>query len=232
MNLFHPKSEQSLVPTLRFSPTAWAKLIYLRDRGDTEVGGFAASAADDPLLVEDFHLVEQTCTPMSVRFDDSAVADYFDRQVDLGLKPSRFARLWIHTHPGNSADPSWLDEATFARVFGATEWAVMFILARGGQAYARLRFNVGPGGSVILPTVVDYSRPFPASDFDAWDLEYRACVRPEPVVPPKKPIDRPEMAENANDPACEREFGYESWEDWIFDQYDEGANQERSIYDR
>jgi len=28
------------VPTLRFSPYAWAKLLYLRDRGDSEVGGF------------------------------------------------------------------------------------------------------------------------------------------------------------------------------------------------
>ena len=27
-------------PTLWFSPTAWAKLLYLRDLGDTEVGGF------------------------------------------------------------------------------------------------------------------------------------------------------------------------------------------------
>ena len=40
-------------PTLRFSPTAWAKLLFLRDLGDTEVGGFGISAADDLLYVED-----------------------------------------------------------------------------------------------------------------------------------------------------------------------------------
>ena len=40
-------------PSLRFSPTAWAKLLYLRDLGDTEVGGFGISAADDLLYVED-----------------------------------------------------------------------------------------------------------------------------------------------------------------------------------
>jgi len=33
-------------PTLRFSPTAWAKLLYLRDLGETEVGGFPASDHD------------------------------------------------------------------------------------------------------------------------------------------------------------------------------------------
>ena len=130
---------------LRFSPTAWAKLIYLRDRGDTEVGGFGISADDDPLLVIDFQLIEQSCTNVTVRFDDLAVADYFDRQVDRGLQPSNFARLWVHTHPGQSAEPSWVDEQTFDRVFGTTDWAVMFVLAQGGQTYARLRFNTGPG---------------------------------------------------------------------------------------
>ena len=30
---------------LRLSPTAWAKLLYLRDAGDSEVGGFGISAA-------------------------------------------------------------------------------------------------------------------------------------------------------------------------------------------
>ena len=44
-------------PTLRFSPTAWAKLLYLRDRGQTEVGGFGITASDDLLRVEDVQLV-------------------------------------------------------------------------------------------------------------------------------------------------------------------------------
>ena len=39
-------------PMLRFSPTAWAKLFYLRDLGDTEVGGFGISDPDDLLYVE------------------------------------------------------------------------------------------------------------------------------------------------------------------------------------
>jgi hypothetical protein len=32
---------------LRFSPTAWGKLLYLRDRGGTEVGGFGIAPAAD-----------------------------------------------------------------------------------------------------------------------------------------------------------------------------------------
>ena len=63
-------------PTLRFSPTAWAKLLYLRDLGETEVGGFGISAADDLLCIEDIELVQQVCTGVSVAFDDQAVADF------------------------------------------------------------------------------------------------------------------------------------------------------------
>jgi hypothetical protein len=164
-------------PTLRFSPTAWAKLLYLRDLGDSEVGGFGITAADDLLLVEDVQLVRQLCTGIFVTFDDLAVADFFDRQVDCGRRPEQFGRIWIHTHPGSSPEPSGTDEDTFARVFGRTEWTVMFILARGGQSYARLRFHVGPGGDVDLPVGVDYTRPFAASDHAAWQEEYLACVK-------------------------------------------------------
>ena len=123
---------------LRFSPTAWAKLLFLRDAGDTEIGGFGIARSDDLLFVEDVQLVQQTCTWISADFDDQSVADFFDDQVDDGRQPEEFARLFMHTHPGNSPQPSATDEATFARVFGRTDWAVMFILARGGQCYARL----------------------------------------------------------------------------------------------
>src|SRR3972149_6113504 len=81
------------VPALRFSPYAWAKLLYLRDRSDSEVGGFGITAQDDLLLVKDVRLVRQYSTPVSVRFDDAAVADFFDQQVDAGRQPAEFARV-------------------------------------------------------------------------------------------------------------------------------------------
>ncbi|MEI8373508.1 MAG: hypothetical protein WCJ35_11830 [Planctomycetota bacterium] len=171
---------------LRFSPTAWAKLLYLRDAGDSEVGGFGISATDNLLNIEDVALVRQNCDLASVMLDDQAVADYFDRQVDAGCHPEQFGRIWIHTHPGSSPQPSATDEQTFARVFGRTEWSVMFILAREGRTYARLQFHVGPGGSVLLPVEVDYSRAFAASDHAAWQTEYVANVEVEPWPPEPK----------------------------------------------
>jgi proteasome lid subunit RPN8/RPN11 len=107
-------------PTLRFGPTAWAKLLYLRDRGDTEVGGFGIAAEGDLLYVEDFVLVKQTCTPVSVSFEDESVANYFDSQADRGRPPERCARIWIHTHPGRSPAPSTTDEESAPHVSGLT----------------------------------------------------------------------------------------------------------------
>ena len=184
------QSDRSDAPTLRFSPTAWAKLLFLRDAGDTEVGGFGISSADDPLLIEDLQLVRQVCDLASVSFDDDSVADFFDRQVDAGVSMARCGRVWLHTHPGDSPQPSMTDEETFARVFGRTEWALMFILARGGRSYARLRFHVGPGGDIELPVQVDYTRPFTASDHEAWLAEYQANVEFWEVLP----LARPELA--------------------------------------
>src|SRR5689334_18540998 len=111
-------------PVLRFNPTAWAKLLFLRDAGKTEIGAFGISASDDFLLVEDVELVRQTCTWATVEFDDEGVANFFDEQVDKGRQPESFARLWLHTHPANSAEPSGTDEETFSRVFGRSTWAV------------------------------------------------------------------------------------------------------------
>jgi hypothetical protein len=163
-------------PVLRFSPAAWAKLLYFRDLQGTEVGGFAVTSARDLLKVEDFITVEQDVTMASVSFDDQAVADFFEAQVDAGRKPEQFGRIWLHTHPGDSPVPSCTDEETFARVFGSCQWAVMFILARGGKSYARLRFNVGPGGSMIIPVDVDFSVPFGPSRQDEWEAEYKANI--------------------------------------------------------
>jgi len=161
---------------LRFSPTAWAKLLYFRDLGDTEVGGFGIAAKDDLLRIEDFVTIRQKVGMASVSFEDEAVAEFFEAQVDAGRKPEEFARIWLHTHPGDSPQPSMVDEETFERVFGRCDWAVMFVLGRGGKTYARLRFNVGPGGEGVIPVEVDYGQEFGPSDHEVWETEYRSNI--------------------------------------------------------
>ena len=93
-------------PTLRLTPYAWAKLLFLRDAGPTEVGGFGISSPEDCFLIQDIRLVRQKCTRISVEFADDAVADFFDEQVDLGRKPEQFGRVWVHTHPVSARTPA------------------------------------------------------------------------------------------------------------------------------
>ena len=174
-----------------FSPLAWLKLLMFLHAGDTEVGGFGISSEKQPLHIEDFITVKQTVTSVTVAFDDAAVADYFDDCIDRGLSPARFARIWVHTHPGASPNPSSVDEATFQRVFGGCDWAVMLIVSRTHEAYARISFSAGPGGSILAPVKVDWSR-WPqllldhgaemSAAFEAWMDEYGKNVCPE--LPP------------------------------------------------
>jgi proteasome lid subunit RPN8/RPN11 len=188
-NLKKVPSQNQRKPTasLRLSPYAWAKLLLLRDIGDTELGGFGISAAEDFLAIEDIRLVEQVCTAVTVKFSDQSVADYFDQCVDQGLHPEQCGRIWIHTHPGNSARPSSTDEETFARCFGGSDWSVMLIVAAGGQTYARLHFRAGPGGDLELPVEIDYDLPFGEATHQAWRDEYDANVLVDRPVAESRP---------------------------------------------
>ena len=70
-------------PVLQFSPYAWAKLQWFCHHGDSEIGGFGVTAADDLLSIQDFQTVRQRVSSVSVSFDDEAVADFFEDQVDF-----------------------------------------------------------------------------------------------------------------------------------------------------
>ena len=210
-------------PVLRFSPYAWAKLIWLRDRGPTEIGGFGICRSDDLLLVDDVELVRQTCSAVTIAFEDASVADYFDRQIDAGLQPEQFGRIWVHTHPGESAQPSGTDESTFDRVFGSCQWALMFILAAGGQVYARLQWNVGPRGCLELPVEVDFSQPFAGSDEDAWEAEYAVNVHPETLAHSLADIDDFFGARDEPPAWWQREWETYTQQEQDFRLYEHGA---------
>jgi len=166
-------------PVLKFSPYAWAKLLFLRDLGPTEVGGFGIAHSDNVLSITDIALVTQRCTEVTVEFDDESVADLFDEHVDLGLRPEQFARIWIHTHPDVSARPSTVDVETFDRVFSSCDWAIMFILAKGGETFAQLHWRQGGPAQLPLSVEVDYSCSFAGTDHAAWEAEYRSRVTDE-----------------------------------------------------
>ncbi len=168
-------SSEPAEPKLRFTPYAWAKLQWFCHKGHTEIGGFGITSAEDLLLIEDFVTLDQQASAAFVSFDDEAVADFYEDQVKAGKKPEEFGRIWCHTHPGSSPSPSGVDEETFTRVFGSCDWAVMFILAKGGQTYARLRFNAGPTGHMVIGVGVDYKDQF-SEEHTEWGNEYTANI--------------------------------------------------------
>lgn len=153
--------------------------MFLRDLSNNEVGGFGICDTDDLLLIRDIAIVEQKVSIASVSFDDNAVADFFDTQVEAGRKPEQFARCWIHSHPDDDPHPSATDEKTFQQAFGNCDWAVMVIVARDGKTFARFRFNAGPGGDIKIPVCVDYNCAFEGTDYNLWKAEYEAKVTEE-----------------------------------------------------
>jgi proteasome lid subunit RPN8/RPN11 len=168
------------VNVLRFSPMAWSKLQWFRDRGSTEIGGFGISLKEEPLYVFDFLTVLQQCTTAGVEFDDDAVAKFLNDMDQSGYTPDEVLRVWLHTHPGNSASPSGTDMNTFRDVFGGSDWSIMVILAKGGECKARLRYTNGPGAELELTPQVDLHPPFEGvsgEDYQKWEEEYIANVR-------------------------------------------------------
>ncbi|UCG02556.1 MAG: Mov34/MPN/PAD-1 family protein [Candidatus Heimdallarchaeota archaeon] len=161
---------------LRFTPYAYAKLLYMQNAGPTEVAGFCVTGTEDALLVTDFILIKQNCTQVSFDLDKEDIAEYQERMVDNGLEVWQFARILAHTHPGNSPQPSRTDEENFKNVFTRPSWAIMFIIAEDKSTYCKLKISVGPGVQVILKTQVDFTQQFAASDFPEWEKEYNEKV--------------------------------------------------------
>ena len=188
-------------PVLTAGGTDFSRFTFTLDGSNPTLGAWTGGPIDDatgaalyvPADAVAGPCLTQTATPVGVAFDDAAVADLFDRLADAGVPPGRFARVWVHTHPGADVTPSRTDEGTFARAFGGCDWAVMAVLGRTGRTSARLRFAAGPGGSVELRTAVDWAA-WPAAAVAAdhpladrvagWAAEYATLVDPVPVLPP------------------------------------------------
>jgi len=71
------------------------------------------------------------------------------------------------------------DEETFARCFGNCDWAVMFILAKEGECYARLQLRRDASVTFLIPVEIDDRCEFPGTDREEWDREYQQNVQPQ-----------------------------------------------------
>jgi proteasome lid subunit RPN8/RPN11 len=177
---------------LKFSPDAWAKLLYFQSLAKTELSGFALTHPNDPLYIMEFHTIKQECTTVTTEMDDDDIARYFDEQLQRGYEPKDFSRIWLHTHPGGPT-PSTTDEQTFSKVFDKCNWSIMFILGSRGQTYCRLKTNVEGLGVIEqqIETEVSFlSYEFDGIDFKELQQEFTKNVKEKPRVTIVKPFDR------------------------------------------
>ena len=173
--------------SLRFSPYAWAKLIFMRDCGKTEVGGYGICPADDLLYIEDIVFPEQSADSCFIELDEGALSKHMDNMfVNHDYQPNQCARIWIHTHPGNSATPSSYDDKIFNEKFGNQDWSVAFILARGGEYTCRLQINTDTlQHQSKLDVSVDWTAEFWGSDHEEWKKEYKNVTEIVYIAPKK-----------------------------------------------
>jgi hypothetical protein len=163
---------------LLFDPGVWAKIIYLRDRGKSEVSGFGISDPDDPFHIVDFKLVLQRCISTFTEFDDKGLANYLQTMViEQGYHPAQCMRVWIHTHPNMSPSPSSHDEENFKRVNEDSTWGVMCVVSDDSE-YARVMVNDLQSGLTAqqeLKVAIALDIPFEgvtADDYRDWEDEY------------------------------------------------------------
>ena len=173
---------------LRFSPRAWAKLIWLRDRGNTEISVFGVSTLADLLYIDDVKIIKQVASMASFDFDDEYLNHYLVDMVAAGRQPCEVMRIWIHTHPGG-ATPSGVDIATFDRTTKNADWGIMCIVGNDDATYARMRMRVSGGAIAIdvsLDVKVDWSGEFIGvtnEDAKQWNADYKECVtRAAPIA--------------------------------------------------
>lgn len=201
---------------VRFTAYSWAKFNYLRDLDDAEVSCFGITDEDDTLLVRDLWVPKQSVSVATVDIDDEGFAEAVER-MGRNAPPHTFTRIWLHTHPGDSAMPSSTDRKTQTTTFSTMDWHVMGILAQGGQTHAEMSWW-GPHGksrlTSIIPFEIDWHEPFPAADPDHWSAEYAENVtRSKSAIGFNWPANKPMTKSNKKDrddfvEFAKRERGY------------------------
>lgn len=134
-------------PILRFSPTAWAKLLYFRDHNETEIGGFGISDPGDLLYVQDFQTVKQQVTSVSVSFYDEAVADFFEDQTALVASHSNLPACGYIRILVVLLLQAVQTRTPFNVSLAKCDWGVLFIVAQDGKTYA-IAIQYRPGWAI------------------------------------------------------------------------------------
>jgi hypothetical protein len=92
----------------------------------------------------------------------------------------------------------------------------MFILAREGATYARIRFNVGPSADVELSTEIDFAHQFDRCDHESWRNEYDENVATVLLGRPSTPIRQLQREQPTLAPPDD---WYDPWFEYLDDDF-------------
>lgn len=149
---------------LKFLPEVFRTLKTLCAHYDHEIGCFGITSPDDPLLVIDLAFPKQKVSATEVDFDEDDVSRIVTEYAMKGHPADQITNIWIHTHPGSSAKPSGTDEKTFANSYSSQPLAVMFILAKGGETFTRIRTTIKGVGMFMEPKDIEIVEHKPTDD--------------------------------------------------------------------
>lgn len=179
-------------PALRFSLKAHTQLQWFLQRTPNEVACWGVCEdPDDPLYVTRLYFPKQENSQAYVEMDDTSNLMMLSTMAKKDIHPYQCQRIWIHTHPGNSASPSGTDQKTLDRISEGCPWFVMFIMAKGGQytCTLRCRYQHPVTGSDLvedtkLKTVFDRfpRETMQPTDLDEWEAIYQeVCNERKPA---------------------------------------------------
>lgn len=135
-----PQQPPSLGNSLIFHPIAWLELKWFLLHKPVEVSCMGiAEIPDHPLYITRLAWLPQNNSAGFVEFHEGAFSTHLNDSLDAGLQPYQATRIWIHTHPGGSPNPSGQDEDQLTQFMALNDWTVMFIMARTGATFCRLR---------------------------------------------------------------------------------------------
>ena len=157
------------------------KILFMRDVAKAEVGFYGISEEDDLLHLEDIQLPKQKVSVVTVDFDDAGLLEYADRMEAKDIDVARSTKIWMHTHPGPSPDPSRTDEQTFARLVSQLDmgdWMIMYILGTTGKYYCRqdLKHENGIFQREMDVEIGEWDI------YDEWRKEYESLVTIESSI--------------------------------------------------
>jgi len=112
---------------LNIPPHVMTKLHTWRGWGPSEVTGFFVSSKENVLDIIDAELVRAACSSVSVDITSEELLEFYQRMAEKGIYPSQL-RVWWHTHPKMTADPSHIDFDTFDELNQDRALGVMYIL--------------------------------------------------------------------------------------------------------